>query len=29
VYAWNRRQRFKRQFPKLPAFPSDFITDLC
>ncbi len=29
VYAWNRRQRFKRQFPKLPCNVCDFIADLC
>ena len=29
VYAWNQRQCFKRRYPNLPAFPSDFITDLC
>jgi len=28
VYAWNRRQRFKRQFPKLPAHVCDFVADL-
>ena len=28
VYAWNRRQRFKRAFPKLPAHVCDFVTDL-
>ena len=28
VYAWNRRQRFKRQFPKLPAHVCDFAADL-
>ncbi len=28
VYAWNRRQRFKRRFPKLPAHVCDFVTDL-
>ena len=28
VYAWNRRQRAKRAFPKLPAEVCDFVTDL-
>ena len=28
VYAWNRRQRFKRQFSKLPAHVCDFAADL-
>ena len=28
VYAWNKRQRFKRAFPKLPAHVCDFVTDL-
>ena len=28
VYAWNRRQTFKRQFPKLPAHVCDFVADL-
>ena len=28
VYAWNRRQRAKRAFPKLPAHVCDFVTDL-
>ena len=28
VYAWNRRQRRKRQFPKLPAHVCDFVADL-
>ena len=28
VYAWNRRQRTKRAFPKLPAHVCDFIADL-
>ena len=28
IYAWNRRQRFKRAFPKLPAHVCDFVTDL-
>ena len=28
VYAWNRRQAFKRKFPKLPAHVSDFVADL-
>ena len=29
VYAWNRRQAFKRRHPKLPAHVCDFVTDLC
>jgi len=29
VYAWNRRQRHKRQYPKLPAHVCNFIADLC
>jgi len=29
VYAWNRRQEQKRNFPKLPAHVCDFIADLC
>ena len=28
VYAWNRRQRAKRAFPKLPAEVCDFVADL-
>ena len=28
VYAWNRRQLFKRQFPKMPAHVCDFVADL-
>ena len=28
VYAWNRRQRFKRAFPKLPTHVCDFVADL-
>ena len=28
VYAWNRRQRAKRAFPKMPAEVCDFIADL-
>ena len=28
VYAWNRRQTFKREFPKAPAFVCDFVADL-
>ena len=28
VHAWNRRQRFKRAFPKLPAHVCDFVADL-
>lgn len=28
VYAWNRRQTFKRAFPKLPAHVCDFVADL-
>ena len=28
VYAWNRRQTFKRAFPKAPAFVCDFVADL-
>ena len=28
VHAWNRRQRFKRAFPKMPAHVCDFVTDL-
>lgn len=28
VYAWNRRQTFKRQFPKMPAHVCDFVADL-
>ena len=28
VYAWNRRQTFKREFPKLPAHVCDFVADL-
>lgn len=28
VYAWNRRQSFKRQFPKMPAHVCDFVADL-
>jgi len=28
VYAWNRRQRAKRAFPRLPAEVCDFVTDL-
>ena len=27
VYAWNKRQRFKRAFPKAPAPVCDFVTD--
>ena len=28
VYAWNRRQRARRAFPKLPANVCDFVADL-
>jgi len=28
VYAWNKRQRFKRTFPKMPAHVCDFVADL-
>lgn len=28
VYAWNRRQEFKREFPRLPAHVRDFVADL-
>ena len=28
VYAWNRRQRAKRAFPKMPAHVCDFVADL-
>ena len=28
VYAWNKRQRFKRAFPKMPAHVCNFVTDL-
>ena len=28
VYAWNKRQRHKRAFPKVPAHVCDFVTDL-
>lgn len=28
VYAWNKRQRFKREFPKMPAHVCDFVADL-
>ena len=28
VYAWNRRQRAKRAFPKIPAHVCDFVADL-
>lgn len=28
VYAWNRRQTFKRRSPKLPAHVCDFVADL-
>ena len=28
VYAWNKRQLFRRQYPRLPAHVRDFITDL-
>ena len=28
VYAWNKRQRFKRAFPKAPAHVCDFVADL-
>ena len=28
VDAWNRRQRFKRAFPKMPAHVCDFVADL-
>ena len=27
VYAWNRRQGFKRRFPRLPAHVMDFVAD--
>ena len=28
VYAWNRRQSFKRAFPKMPVHVCDFVADL-
>jgi insertion element IS1 protein InsB len=28
VYAWNRRQEFKRQYPSLPAHVMNFVADL-
>ena len=28
IYAWNKRQRFKQAFPKVPAHVCDFVTDL-
>lgn len=28
VYAWNRRQTFKRQFPRMPAHVCNFVADL-
>jgi len=28
VHAWNRRQTFKRRYPKLPAHLTDFLDDL-
>jgi IS1 family transposase len=28
VYAWNRRQEFRRRFPRLPAHVCDFVADL-
>ena len=28
MYAWNRRQRAKRAFPKMPAHICDFVADL-
>lgn len=28
MYAWNRRKRAKRAFPKLPAEVCDFVADL-
>ena len=28
AYAWNKRQTFKRAFPKVPAHVCDFVTDL-
>ena len=28
VYAWNKRQRFKQAFPKMPAHVCNFVADL-